>query len=159
LASTALWSYGYGGYVDFELEGSRFAPSFRLGIARQDASTRDTVGATLRWSVARASACPWRFELAGHALSVKPCIGIDAGVLDATPVGLVASQASRRPWLAPWPAVRQVWDSGAVFFVEAEVALAVPLYRDEFAADPQRPLYRAPVLIPHAGLSIGARFP
>lgn len=150
---------GYGISGDLERDRAGLAPSFRLSLTHAEGSTDlFGAGAELAWTTGRASICPLRADLAS-SISLRPCAGLDVGVLVASPVGLVSARSATRAWAAPSLLGRLRWLVGASILVEGEVGLAAPLVRDEIGAEPGLTLYRAPALVPLASLSVGVRFP
>lgn len=156
-ASTA--TLGYAGFAELGRESGTVAPSLRLGVRyAEDSATIGAVGVALSWTVAHSSVCPLRASLGG-GVTLRPCAGIDVGVVGATPRGLVTATGTSRAWVAPLVAGRVSWSVLQLVFLEGELGLSVPLTRDEFAADPSVSLYRAPALVPMASLGAGVRFP
>jgi len=150
---------GYGISGDLERDRAGLAPSLRLSLTHAEGSIDFFgAGAGLAWTTGRASICPLRADLAS-SLSLRPCAGLEVGVLVASPVGLVSARSATRAWVAPSLLGRLRWQVVASIFVEGEVGLAAPLVRDQIAADPGITLYRAPALVPLASLSAGVRFP
>ncbi len=150
---------GYAISGELERDRAGLAPSLRLSLTHAEGSTAlFGAGAELAWTTGRASVCPLRADLA-RSVSLRPCAGLEVGVLVASPVGLVSGSAATRAWVTPALLGRLRWLVVSSLFVEGEVGLATPLVRDEIAADPSLTLYRAPALVPLASLSLGVRFP
>ncbi len=155
--SSAVVGYGIAG--DLERDRSGLAPSFRLALTHAEGSVGSFgPGADLAWTTGRASVCPLRADLAS-TVSLRPCAGLDLGVLVSTPVNLDRGASVTRAWVNPLLSGRIRWLVFPVLFVEGEAGIATPLVRDELAADPSITLYRAPGVIPLASLSVGVRFP
>src|SRR5690606_17744227 len=106
-------------------------------------------GVDLGWTVARASFCPVRVAL-GAALAVRPCAGIDAGVLSASARGVDRARDRTRAWIAPSAAVAVTWSFTRAAFLELGARAAVPLVKDDIVVDPSLSLYRAPLVSPAA---------
>ena len=151
--------FAYGGLLEVERDRDGIGPSFRLGVVHAEGSA-SAGGASVRlaWTTARPSVCPFRLRI-GSGVVLRPCAGIEIGAVHASPRGLSAPADTTRAWVAPVLAGRLAWSPLRAFFVEAELALALPLVRDELAADPSLVLYRSPQLVPMTALATGIRFP
>lgn len=149
----------YGGFVEVEVDRAGFAPALRLGIAHAEGTAdADTAHADLAWTFARVAACPFRLD-ASNAISVRPCVTLDAGALRAEPRGAKSLQPRGRPWVAPGAAARIAWAPVRAAFVEGQLGVAAPLVRDELVIDPSLTLYRAPAVAASAEIGAGVRFP
>ena len=157
-------SLGALGFVELARDAPGLSPVFRLGFARASATSSTTsatfglVAADLALTLVRASGCVARLDF-GLGVRVRPCLGLEAGALDATPRAPVVGASRSTPWLGVGPSVRMEWEIGRYLFVEAEGAVTFPLVRDELGAEPRVMIYRAPVVVPSAGFGAGARFP
>jgi hypothetical protein len=149
----------YGAFLDLESDRAGFSPSVRAGAVRAGgAASSGGVDAELTWTLARASLCPVRIDLAS-GLALRPCAGVDAGWMNAHALQLARAQDRSRPWVAPTATARFAWAPHRVVFVELEAGVAIPLVRDEVAVDPSVTLYRAPSVAPLAQIAAGMRFP
>jgi len=120
------------------------SPSARLAIARSFTveRRRDVAGAALSFTAASLDGCPVRATLSW--LELRPCIGIAAGVLRATALGVAAPSTRTRPWAAATAFVRAAVPLGDVLWLEAEGGAMVPLVRDAFVVEPDVIAYEAP---------------
>lgn len=157
-------SAGYGGFVELARDRSGLSPAFRVGLtratgdARAETASAGPVTADLGWWLARSSACPVRLDFAS-SLHFRPCAGLDVGAMTGTPRAPIQGSARTRAWLAPTLSARINWELYRIAFLEVAGDLALPLVRDELAADPSVSLYRAPVVVPSGSLAAGVRFP
>jgi hypothetical protein len=139
---------------------SGFAPSLRFALAFAASPTTATPGGTVTfvWLAARASACPLALVLG--PLTVRPCSGIDAGILHGQGGDLAHPAAATRPWIAPTIAARAQWTIAAAIHVELEAGLTVPLIRDRFVFDtPPVDAHAAPPIAGFASLGVGFLLP
>jgi hypothetical protein len=145
-------------FVDVDL-GPRgaLAPAFRAGVSRSFDVTRTVpVGrATLAFTQVSLEGCPVRLTLAAP-LSVRPCLGVTGGVLDASPTGPRAAQARVRPWFAGEAHARFTWMPARWVAFELEAGALVPLLRETFYFEPEIVVYRAPPVgfLGRAGLAV-----
>jgi hypothetical protein len=137
-----------------------FAPSLQVAFAPGAfARAAPSFGeAQFRWTTATVDACPLRLAL-GSALLVRPCAGLDAGLLFGEGATVLHPTSSARPWLAARALVRAEVAIGDFLFVGAQLGATLPVVRDTFYMDPGHvTVYRAPWLLPFWGLSLGVRF-
>jgi hypothetical protein len=137
-----------------------FAPSLQIAFAPGAfARAAPSFGeAQFRWTTGTVDACPLRLAI-GSALLVRPCAGLDAGLLYGEGATVLHPTSSSRPWLAARALIRAQVSVGEFLFVGAEIGAALPVVRDTFYMDPGHvTVYRAPWLLPFWGLSLGMRF-
>jgi hypothetical protein len=109
LALGAGATLGYGAFVDVEHDRAGLAPSLRLGVVHVEGYAGESAArAALAWTVGRASVCPLRAQL-GTSLHLRPCVGLDAGVVLASARGVDRPRDTSRPWVAPVLAGRVMW--------------------------------------------------
>lgn len=147
-----------GGFGEISSERPGLSPSIRLGAVYSAVHADNAnVRAALTWTVGRASVCPVRLDLV-RGLSLRPCAGVEGGILAASTRSVATTRDRSRPWLAPTAAARLVYVPSSPLFFELEVAVAAPLVRDEIVVDPSLSVYRAPVLVPSGQIAAGVRF-
>ncbi len=171
LDADTTMTFAWGGFIEIERDAPGFAPAFRASAFRADATTNSgPISTSLGWTLARATLCPYRFDVAAR-IGIRPCAVVDAGVVSAEAfsaahsggardaTGLSRSQGRSRTWAAPGLVGRAAWSPTRIVFAELEVGATVPLVRDDFAIDPNLSVYRAPSVVPFAQIGTGLRFP
>ena len=157
-------SLAFAAFVELARDAPGLSPLFRLGLSRATATatvmdgTFGAIAADLALTVGRASACVARWDLA-FGVRIRPCVGLDAGIVRGSPRAPITGDGRSRGWAAPTVNLRIEWEIARTLFVEAEGLAAFPLVRDELGAEPRITLYRAPALLPAASFSAGLRFP
>jgi hypothetical protein len=135
------------------------APSARLIFETTDSGTIDEAVGALRfwWILGALEACPLRWEAAW--LRVAPCVRLEAGALQASPVGVPAGQQETRPWLAAGAVARAQWEPVSWAFLEIEGGLRVPFVREQFVVLPGVTVYNVPAAGLLAEAGAGIHFP
>jgi hypothetical protein len=114
--------------------------------------------AVLSWSALRLAGCPFAF---GSNLTLRPCAGFAAGVIDASGERTQEQHSYRAPWLAIDASARVELAVLGPLLLLAEGGLSVPLTRSHFYFAPQareNTAFRVPALSGFAALGLGARF-
>lgn len=148
------------GDLSFGPREALFAPAIRLAIARSLEAARSASigGASLRWTLGSVDACPLRVRLAG-SLTVRPCAGATAGVLDASGTGIAASTRRSRPWASLSAVSRLVWEPLPQLDLELEAGVSAPLVRESFFFTPSTAVYQPPAAAFLTRMGVGLRFP
>jgi hypothetical protein len=118
-------------------------PRLRLGVVRTlrgDVTMRAGT-ADFRWTIVRAETCP--YVLVHDVLEVAPCLGFEAGVVDARGTRVDMPAVDRRPWLAPDATLRLGVRHGR-FALELEGTLSIPMVRDRFYLAPSTTIHEVP---------------
>jgi hypothetical protein len=145
-------------YRDSGELGVRFGPSARLALTMTTlARVRVTEGsARLRWTNLGLDACPVVLRFT-RALSLRPCLGLSAGLLEAS-----GSIAEPRSVVAPFRTVgvlaRGEWTLGPSWLLELSGGVARPLRRDLFYFEPSTPVYEPPPFVGIVTIGAGYRF-
>jgi hypothetical protein len=137
-----------------------FSPALRLALGRSlDTDRNVSAGAaTLRWTEGAFEVCPVRFGLA-RPIALRPCAGVEAGVLQAAGSGVLAAETRSRPWAALTFGARLAWEPVRWLAIELEAGAVAPLYRESFYFQPSVTVYEAPTLAFLSRLGLGVRFP
>ena len=142
-------------------------PDFRLTAAY--ATTTGTwtgsagVGARSWWLLARAEACPGRFDTPHGELALRFCGLLDGGVFTNTGV-IQNPQTTRREWFALGPAIRLTLRMSSLLFMDFEPALIIPLTRWRFtykdsSTSPDQGMDQIRSVGESFGFGFGYRFP
>jgi hypothetical protein len=136
------------------------SPEVRVEAARSSSGTLAAVqgSATLQWTVGRVELCPVRLPPRGP-LDARPCLGGDAGIISASPVGIPRSQSQARAWGSAGALVRVEWVPFEPLMLDAEFALSTPFAREHFYVAPTDVVYQAPLLVATGAIALGVRFP
>lgn len=108
------------------------AYSFRAAFALAGSPTSMNAGgaASFRWTGARLGVCP--LALLAASFTVRPCAGLDLGVLRGQGEGLARPRAQARAWIAATLAARAQWTLAGALVLELDGGLAFPFIRDRF---------------------------
>lgn len=145
-----------------------FAPSIRvfgarsLDVERSRSASAGAVGtASLRWTYAGFDVCPVRIGLA-PTLSLRPCVELNAGVLEADSSGSNGVSQPRdreRAWVATDLHGRLAWKPVGFLALELEGGAMVPFVRETFLFLPRTDVYHAPILAFFGRAGASVRFP
>ena len=114
--------------------------------------------------VVHADGCPARLDLG--SVSIRACLGMDAGFVRAEGTAYPHSQVASPPWFDLTALGRVRWMSRWLTFIEVEGGLVVPFNRPDFAiatldappgAAPTR-VYQVPPASGVASLGAGVHF-
>ena len=142
---------GFGRYDGVAPSAAYGIPVF-VAIARGHQQARLGVAVTgragdamadFRWTSGRVEACP--YVVAIDRVDVAPCLGFEAGAIDARGLATGMPASDLRPWLAPDGVLRLTVHIGPAA-VELEGALAVPLVRDRFFIAPSTTVHETPAI-------------
>jgi hypothetical protein len=136
------------GHIELNFDSPHLlAPSFQLGFTRAVGGTvtEGTHGVVFSWLLARAEACPISVSLAG-SVSLRPCVGVDAGALAATVTNAPGPTNPDRFWGDVRLEGQLVWR--VVHWLSLELAAGgrIPVTRDsfDFAPTTSPKAYEAP---------------
>jgi hypothetical protein len=114
--------------------------------------------ATFTWTRGAVDVCPIRVRLA-DGLSVAPCGGVEAGVLEGAGSSIEGARSSRQPWVAGAAEARLRYDVFRFAFAEIDTGVTVPFVRQEFVFLPSPTVYQAPPAFLRGLVAAGVRFP
>ncbi len=161
LAATSPPLFSIGWLVEVERRRSGFVPGARLMPFLGETGVTGPSGdlAEFRLIAARLEGCPLALA-PSEAMRVKPCLGVDAGLLHARGVG--APQPSQRDvfWLAALLDVDLQLAVTHGVFIEISGGPGFPITRPVFVFE--RPLitvHEVPWIVAHAAIAGGAQFP
>ena len=137
-----------------------FEPSLRLGASRTAAASASVAPgwpASFTFTTAELAFCPMQ-GLLGAGISLRPCLAVEGGLLEATVAPPLVATETRRPWFATNALLAARILPRAPIALEVVGGVAIPVIRDNFHFDGTATVFRAPPLLPFAGLAVGARF-
>jgi hypothetical protein len=130
------------------------------GGARSGAWTLRVAGVTGTSSIERAAFRQTLGSIDGcFGLFIAACLGVEAGFVRASGVGVVAPATVTRGWLAPTAGLRLELRPLAVLALEARAGLAAPVVRDTFALQPSTTLYRSSAIVPFVSIGLAVAIP
>lgn len=173
----AAWRFGVGGhgfasfglapgvggggglFVRVVAPGEYLAPALRLGFERSAPHTVEgqLASATFTWTASQLHVCPLKI---GDQLRLRPCVSLHIGALQAADSTGSEPQDATRLWLATALSARgelaliEQW-----VWLELDVALVVPLTRDEFVLVPTSAIYQPAVVAGRLAAGLGVQFP
>ncbi len=159
LTSSSLLSIPFFVEVAVERPGSfAVAPALRLRFdhAEGAAAGTDKGGGSFAWTTFGLDACPVRWSWGRARLT--PCGRVGAGVLLAAGVDVQPTRDATRAWVTIGPLLRGRLGLAGPLFVELEVGAFLPLVRDRFFLEPNRALFRAPIVAFSAASGVGVTF-
>jgi hypothetical protein len=154
-------AWGAVAFIDYSaFQETGAATSIRLGLAlAQSPAVIVAEGAAMfRWYAARLTSCP--FALTAGPLTVRPCGGLDAGILQGIGFDVARPLKETRAWIAATAAGRIQVHLGAGLFIEADAGFTLPFTRDKFVfVRPQRDIHQVPPVsgFATAGLAVLVR--
>jgi hypothetical protein len=154
-ATTTAPLLSIGWSVEVEEKRSGFAPGARLMPFFAETGTTGPSGdsAEFRLIAARAEGCALALPLS-RGVRVRPCLGVDTGVLQARGVGAERPRSNEAFWLSVVLDLRLQLTVMNRFFVEVAGGPVIPVTRPTFVFE--RPLlvvHEVPWLAAHAGLA------
>ena len=154
----ATLALGFAAHVERDVVGA-WSPRLSLGGARTLGGDVSGGGrsASLAMTSAVLLACPTRAR--AGAWSALPCARVAIGRVGAEAKGLSAPERKARDWLDFGAGVRAAWRPGGWLSIEPWLELRVPVTRDRFYVEPDATVYRAPAVVPAAGMELTAHFP
>ena len=148
-------------FLDLALyEAGWLAPSFRLGVSwLPDRMVDNPAGSGDFYRVTgRVSGCPINGPLLS-TLIVRPCIGMEAGVLHAERADLSGTNDSDNGWLSFNLETRLQWFAADWLLLEVAAEGGVPLLRPRFHLEPDLTLLMPDPVYAAFGGGVGVRFP
>lgn len=133
-------------------------PSLRAALRRAAGEAAPLPGGVVAyaWTAGRVELCPAELDL-GLGVVVA-CGQVEGGLLAAEPRDLRDATPSRDAWLAVGAAVRARAEVVAPLFVEAGVAVSVPVLRSRYLLVPAYEVYTTPSVAADVELAAGVRF-
>ena len=151
--------YGGGAFSELRLRAP-FEPSFRLGLEGGASADVTNVAARVAFSrvmgVVQACAIAWR---PWGVARMELCARMEAGALRARAEDIARAISTSRPWLAPGAAIGLRVALPGDFFLDGQLALTVPLWRDDYRLLPDTDVLHVPPVSAAAGLAIGYDLP
>jgi hypothetical protein len=134
-------------------------PAIRLAFEHASTDIDAALGtAELSWTAARLDLCPARFQLS-TSTGVRPCLMMDAGVLQGRGVKVEHPATRSRPWFDLGGALRIDVKVLGPLYVEAAGSVFFPTIRDDFGIDPGSSIHRAPVIAGSGSAGLALLFP
>ncbi len=145
------------GEVGVSLESARpgaWAPMAQAAFLVAGSHLARPEGEAWSWLFAvRARLCPVR--LRAGPISLRPCVGVEAGAILARGSAIEDARQSLRPWLAPEATLVARASLGRRLFLEASGGAAAPVVRTRYMFRPAIDLYETPPVTFVAALGAG----
>jgi len=139
----------------------RLAPAFRVGLERSEsARVSSRLGAaSVQWSEITFAPCIDLFR--SSALRLGPCLNVELKFVEASVIAPLPARTFSYLWLTGGASAKLSWRLLPPLSVDLMAGARASLSRSElfFEQDRSTPVYRAPLVIPFAGLSFVLHLP
>jgi len=136
------------------------SPAIRIEMLRSVAASISEANgkAAFSWWLGRVQACPIQLSWL-RRFTLRPCLAVAAGVLQASTFGVSDGFSPNRAWVAPDLEARVAWAVTHTLSVEAEGGAGVPFIRNVYSFAPSPEVFQATAVFPVGSLRILLSFP
>lgn len=157
-APVVLFGGGFGGEIEWQSLALRPSLGVAVRAARSGTTGPSSSVARFTWASLRSTGCVTTQEL-GWSWAVRPCWGLDFGVLAAADAPVDVPKTDTRVFVATGPVLQLRWSRDAMFF-SFSAGLFANLTRPRYyVSEPRAEVHAVPLSTGLAELGLGASIP